>query len=153
MPTPRANSTNAVDRQTNETLREQAYEYWAYVFNGNVTRVGERLGIPPTTIRSWVTAEGWTERRSEELNVLLPHLTLETERALAFATLHAAQRLEALTYVAKQGDGLTRDQSAEARALVDLVREHWRTPTQPTPTPALINVDDVIAALSSETPV
>ncbi len=46
--------------------RELAYVLWSTTHGQNAAEVARELGLPETTVRSWVTRDGWRARIDQE---------------------------------------------------------------------------------------
>ncbi|MDP9470062.1 MAG: hypothetical protein M3Q71_05255 [Chloroflexota bacterium] len=84
--------------------REAAYQLWAHQHQQNAAAVARSLGIPVSTVQSWVRRDGWTARLQAEREDLGRHVWAAAELALLRAVPDGIQALHKIA----NGEGDTR---------------------------------------------
>ncbi len=84
--------------------REAAYQLWAHQHQQNAAATARTLGIPVSTVQSWVRRDGWTARLQAEREDLGRHVWAAAELALLRAVPDGIQALHRIA----TGEGDTR---------------------------------------------
>ncbi len=84
--------------------REAAYQLWAHQHQQNAAATARTLGIPVSTVQSWVRRDGWTARLQAEREDLGRHVWAAAELALLRAVPDGIQALHKIA----NGEGDTR---------------------------------------------
>ncbi len=97
--------------------REAAFQLWAHQHQQNAAATARTLGIPVSTVQSWVRRDGWAARLQAEREDLGRHVWAAAELALLRAVPDGIQALHKIA----NGEGDTRQVVTKDGEMVEVI--------------------------------
>lgn len=82
--------------KTADSVREYAYQLWAFEYGRSPAKVARELECHPSTVEKWAKRQHWAQRADQDIRALMPDLRQQAADIFSFAVLHLARRALAI---------------------------------------------------------